>query len=866
MQLPLFFNGVAKTIQPLACLTSNFIYHFDYTMQNCNIMNKTQIDLEILLPEVPDERDECVARIIHLLESKRGIERVHVVPEEKGAKAQLCFHYNPDLVSINQVEKMAQQAGAEITEAYGHLLIETSGVRYPRHARLIELKLADLKGIISVAVSGTGFIQLEYAKKEVSEKEIADAIKKNGLAIKRVQDFHHHAEGAHTHEHKHDHTHDHKHEHGDHAGHNHAHGGIFGTKTELIFSLICGAFLAIGFGLSFIKGISVYIPIASYCIAYFFGGYYTTKEAIEGISKGEFEIDFLMLVAAIGAALLGAWAEGALLLFLFSLGHSLEHYAMEKARKSIAALADLAAKTALVKRNEQWVEVSIEELQPGDIILIKPNTKIAADGIVIAGRSSVNQAPITGESVPVDKMAVEDNAIDIKGADKLPEQNRVFAGTINGSENLEIKVSRAASDSTLARLIQLVNEAQTQKSPTQNFTDKIEKYYVPAVLILVVLLLFAFLVIDEPFSKSFYRAMAVLVAASPCALAIATPSAVLSGVARAARSGVLIKGGKPLEELGSLTAIAFDKTGTLTEGKPQLTGAFPLNGHSTEELLTIVTAVEQLSDHPLAAAIVKGAKAQLQQDVPAATNIKNIIGRGLQAEYSGKQVYVGNKELFIEKNGALPDEVKAKMEELEAAGNTTMLAESDGVFIGIIALMDKARPEAKATLAALTQTGIQKMIMLTGDNQKVADAVAKEIGITEAWGNLLPEQKVEAINKLTANNLKVAMVGDGVNDAPAMAKSTVGIAMGAAGSDVALETADIALMADKLDNLPFTIGLSRKARRIIRQNLVISLGMVAILIPLTLAGIADMGPAVMGHEGSTLVVVFNALRLLAYRK
>ncbi|HTM66358.1 MAG TPA: heavy metal translocating P-type ATPase, partial [Flavipsychrobacter sp.] len=443
---------------------------------------------------------------------------------------------------------------------------------------------------------------------------------------------------------------------------------------------------------------------------------------------------------------------------------------------------------------------------------------------------------------------------------------RVFAGTLNGGEALEVKVTKLAADSTIARLVQLVNEAQTQKSATQNFTNKIEKYYVPAVLVLVALLLFAFLVVDEPFSASFYRAMAVLVAASPCALAISTPSAVLSGVARAARGGVLVKGGKPLEDLGGLKAIAFDKTGTLTEGKPRLTGVIAFNGTTEDELLEIVIAVEQLSDHPLAVAIVKGAKERRDKEIVIATDVEAIPGRGIKAVHKGKTIYIGNKELFNEKGFQLPEEIKRQAEEKERQGNTTMLVQQDDKLIGMITLMDLPRKEAKATLSELKKLGIRKIIMLTGDNQKVADAIAKETGITRAWGNLLPEQKVSAIEKLRRREKKVAMIGDGVNDAPAMAKSTVGIAMGAAGSDIALETADIALMADQLDNLPFAIGLSKKAHRIIRQNLVISLGMVALLVPLTISGLAHIGPAVIGHEGSTLVVVFNALRLLVYKK
>lgn len=825
-------------------------------------MEKTRIDLDIVLPEVPDEKDECINRIIASLQEKKGIEKVHVIPKEKSSKAQLCFHYDASLISVNEVEQLAAKAGAEVTEHYGHLLLEVTGIRHVRHARLIEETISKAKGVLSVSVSASGFLQLEFNKQEMSKESILDVVKRNVLKIKNVEDFHVHktVAGKSSHE-----GHDHKHEEGE-GEHDHSHGGIFGQNTEMIFDLICGLLLGIGFGISFIDSLPSYFPIIFYVASYFFGGFYTTKEAVESIAKGRFEIDFLMLVAAIGAACLGQWAEGCLLLFLFSLGHSLEHYAMEKARKSIAALTELAPKTALLKNGSDVKEVNIDELKQADIIVVKPNSKIAADGVVINGTSSINQAPITGESIPVDKEPVNDLNFDIAKADKLEAKNKVFAGSINGSGTIEIKVTKVAADSTIARLVKLVNEAQTQKSPTQNFTDKLEKYYVPAVLILVVLLLFAFVVIDEPFSTSFYRAMSVLVAASPCALAIATPSAVLSGVARAAKAGVLIKGGKPLEELGSLTAIAFDKTGTLTEGKPKLTGVYPLNGISEEALLEVVIAVEKLSDHPLAAAIVKGGMEKLKKEIGSASDVQAIQGRGVKANYNGAVIHIGNKELFTEKNNSLPGEILSKVDDLERQGNTTMIVQQAEQFIGIITLMDVARSDAKETLQQLSKTGIKKMIMLTGDNQKVAEAIAKEVGITNAWGNLMPEQKVQAIEKLRSSEKKVAMVGDGVNDAPAMAKSTVGIAMGAAGSDVALETADIALMADRLENLPFAIGLSKKASGIIKQNLVISLGMVVILIPLTILGIAHIGPAVIGHEGSTLVVVFNALRLLAYKK
>lgn len=835
-------------------------------------MKKLKLQLPLILPEVPDEKDRCVQTLIQRLEGKNGLEKVHMAGADHNGIPQLCFHYEPDLISIEQIRSIASQTGASITEAIGHKLIAVEGIRHSRHARLIERNLLDLNGILEASVSASGMIRLEFDNGKIDEAKIIKALRKEGLGIAdtagNAGKYLHSIKETEKVQEVQKPDQEPEHEKGEDEDEEHIHGGPLGKNTELIFSIISGILLGIGFGLSFVDVIPSWVSLSLYIGAYFFGGYYTAKEAIETIIKGGFEIDFLMLVAAIGAAILGEWAEGALLLFLFSMGHALEHYAMNKARKSIAALAELAPKTALLKKNGKTEEVGIEKLVVGDIIMVKPNTKISADGVVVNGESSVNQAPITGESVPVDKVPVADPEKDYSKEKDIKTENRVFSGTINGNNTLEIKVIKEAKDSTLSRLVKLVNEAQTQKSPTQRFTDKFEKYFVPSVLALVLLLNFAFLVIDEPFSKSFYRAMAVLVAASPCALAISTPSAVLSGVARAAKSGVLIKGGRPLEDLGVLTVLAFDKTGTLTEGKPKLTEVVALNNMDEVDMLKMAIAVETLSDHPLAKAVVRDGKIRLEgTDIPEAKELEAVLGKGIKATFGNDKVYIGNLELYEALDDERPSEkIQEEVKALETKGNTTMLIRRNSEYIGIIGLMDTPRKEAKRTLEQLKKLGIKRMVMLTGDNQMVADAVAKEIGLTDAWGSLLPEEKVDAIKKLREKESKIAMVGDGVNDAPAMANSTVGIAMGAAGSDVALETADIALMGDKLELLPFAIGLSRKAKGIIKQNLWISLSIVAILIPATILGIANIGLAVLIHEGSTLVVVFNALRLLAYKE
>ncbi len=635
--------------------------------------------------------------------------------------------------------------------------------------------------------------------------------------------------------------------------------------SELIFAFTSAAFWLVGFVLGLITDTPDGVLTGIFIVAALFGGYFTAQEAIESVRNRRFEIDFLMLVAAAGAAVLGKWEEGALLLALFSVGHALEGYAMGRARRAIEALAELAPATALVRDGSGEREVPVEQLEIADIVIVKPNERIPADGFVIAGTSSVNQASLTGESIPVDKLPVGDVTAAASDPERVPASSRLFSGTINGAGQLDLQVTRLAADTTLSKLATMVREAETQASPTQRFTDRFERIFVPAVLGLVIVVLFVGPPLGSSWSDAFYRAMAVLVAASPCALAIATPSAVLAAVARAGQLGVLVKGGGPLENLGTLRAIAFDKTGTLTEGRPRLTDVAPADGVAESELLSIAVAVESRSDHPLATAIVRDGAERLDgRTPPPAEGVSAITGRGIRATVAGADVLIGNVALFDD-NGGIPPDVVATVEALQAAGRTIMIVKRDTRFLGTLGLMDTPRPAARAAIAEIQEVGIRRAIMLSGDHQLVAESIARDVGLTEAWGDLMPEDKVAAIERLRQEEGKVAMIGDGVNDAPALAHATVGIAMGAAGSDVALETADIALMGDDLAKLPVVIGLSRKASRIIRQNLYLSLGMVAFLIPATIVGFVGIGLAVLFHEGSTLVVVANALRLLGHQ-
>ena len=654
-----------------------------------------------------------------------------------------------------------------------------------------------------------------------------------------------------------------QHDHKEH-NHNHDHGGIFGKRTELYFAILSGVFFLMGLILARVPGVTPWVSLICFIAAYFFGGYFTLLEAIGKIRKGEFEIDFLMIVAAIGAAYIDRWGEGALLLFLFSLGHSLEHYAMNKASKSIKALGELSPKTALLKNGGDLKEIPVEELRLNDIIVVKPNTKIAADGVIVKGSSSIDQSSITGESIPVDKTAIHDVS-DLPPFEKLDPSHIVFTGTINGDSMLEVQVLKLNADATISRLVKMINEVETKKSPTQLTTKKFEKWFVPIVVVLVISLCFLHLIIDETVHDSLYRAISVLVASSPCALAISTPSAVISGIARAANKGVIIKGGRALEDLGSLTTIAFDKTGTLTEGKPRLTNAIALNGYDKKEFLELVLDVESLSDHPLARAITKDLMDEYKvENISRSSNMEAIQGKGVVAQYNGGHIYIGNGQLMKEKGIQILGEIQDQIDQLQKEGQTIMLVGYKQRAIGLLSVMDVPRKSAAPTLERLRKIGIKQLIMLTGDHQNVADSIAAQIGLTEAKGNLLPEDKVKAIGEYVNKGIKIAMVGDGVNDAPAMANSTVGIAMGAAGSDVALETADVALMSDRIESLPFVIGLSRKSKSIIKQNLWASMGIVAFLIPATLFGFANIGVAVAIHEGSTILVVINALRLLRY--
>jgi len=571
-------------------------------------------------------------------------------------------------------------------------------------------------------------------------------------------------------------------------------------------------------------------------------GYEIAKDGFSFlIFRRKLSIDFLIIVAAIGSFFIGHGEEGAAVVLLFYVAEFLEDYATERARRSIHLLMKLAPETAMVRRDGKEVKVHVHDINIGEIVVVRPGEKIPLDGIVIKGVSSVNQAPITGESIPVTKK---------KG-------DEVYAGTLNNEGYLEIRVTRQADETLLSKIIKLVEEAQKVKSPTEKFIDKFSKYYTPFVILLAVTVAtIPTFIFGLPFNEWLYRALVLLVVACPCALAISTPVAMVSAITSAARNGVLIKGSAYVEEIGKVRVFAFDKTGTLTEGKLEVTDIIGLT-HSEEEILTIAASLEALSEHPIAKAIVEYAKSK-EVKLKEVTDFKAIPGKGVMGKIDSEVYYVGSRRLF-ERLFSNFSEERAK--ELESRGKTVVFIGTEKEIIGIIAIRDKIREATIATIAELRKDGI-RTVMVTGDNERTAKAIADEIGIDEYRSELLPQDKVDTIEELSKESEHVAMVGDGVNDAPALAKANVGIAMGAIGSDVSLETADIALMQDDISKLPYLIELSRKTLEIVRENVLASILIKGSFAVLAFPGLITLWLAVaIGDMGLSLAVILNAMRL-----
>ncbi|QDR80408.1 heavy metal translocating P-type ATPase [Sporomusa termitida] len=586
------------------------------------------------------------------------------------------------------------------------------------------------------------------------------------------------------------------------------------------------------------------LEIALYVFAYIIGGYRKAWEGLQTLIKErDLDVDLLMIVAAVGAASIGYWQDGAILILIFSLSGALEGYTMEKTNQDIRSIMKLRPETALVLRGSTESRIRVEELQPGDLVLVKPGERIPADGLVRQGYSAVDQASITGESIPVDKIC---------GAE-------VYAGTINGQGALTIEVTKPAAATLLARIIRLVQEAQSEMPPSQLFVEKFERIYarivVGAALLLLVIPPYAF---GWSWDKTVYRAMIFLVVASPCALVSSIMPAILSGISNGARKGILFKGGVHLENIGNIKLVAFDKTGTLTEGKPRVTDIISLSAQSPDELLRLTAALEMLSEHPIAKAVVQAAQ-EKQLALPKAAELQAIPGVGVHGLVHQDEFRIGNLDCL--QAGILSAEHKQIAQQLEQEGKTVIYVQSRNQLLGLLAIQDTLRPQARNAVRALRRMGIQ-VAMLTGDNAATAQAIGRQADVDWIYDGLLPEQKVEIVKKLTTKFGQVAMVGDGVNDAPALATAAVGIAMGAAGTDVALETANVVLMADDIEKVAYAIALGRRTKKVVKQNIVFALGVVLVLVAGTFFDQVNLPVGVIGHEGSTLLVIASGLRLL----
>jgi Cd2+/Zn2+-exporting ATPase len=624
-----------------------------------------------------------------------------------------------------------------------------------------------------------------------------------------------------------------------------------GQRSRLVSVIVSGAFTGMGLALQWLKVEPEWFRLGCFGLAIVAGGWFIAPKAFGALRRRSLDMNVLMTVAVAGAMAIGEWSEGAAVVFLFALSELLEAFSVARARRAIQSLMELTPETAVVKDGESLRETPVAEVAVDSVIAVKSGARVPLDGEVVAGGSVVNQAPITGESMPVEK----------KPGDG------VFAGSINGEGSLDVRVTKPANDSTLARIIHLVSEAQSQKAPSQRFVDTFARYYTPAVFVVALLVwLVSPLLFAGAWSVWTYRALVLLVIACPCALVISTPVSIVSGLTALARRGVLIKGGAYLEAIGKLRVLAVDKTGTITEGRPRVTQIMVRGAKSEEELLRVAAAIDAHSEHPLAKAVVETAQ-QRGVSFTRATNYQARTGKGAEGDVDGHAYFVGNHR-FAHELGVCSEDLERQLAEMEAQAQSVVVVghrphgDCAGDVLGVLAVADTVRANAADAIRALHAAGIRKVVMLSGDNQRTVDAIAKQVGIDEAHGDLLPDQKIERVRALLAEHTHVGMIGDGVNDAPAMAAASVGIAMGTAGTDTAIETADVALMQDDLSQVAGAIHLGRRAMRVIQVNIIFSVAVKAVFLVLALLGYTSLWLAILADTGATLVVIANALRLL----
>ena len=779
----------------------------------------TRLDLPSFVPAETVGCDLCLTRFEERLQATTGVKEIHV----DRASGVAILHFDADLISQASLEAAAEAEATLLGTIYTHRVLPIEGMDCADCAMTLERGVGHLDGVRWVSVNFAGArMSLEYASTETDMAAISKRVSSLGYRVSNGE-----------------------------ATTDDDSSFIQRLRNDRgMLSLLVSAMLTIaGLAASWL-GAPTLASTALFVVAIVTGGVPIARKGYAGIRAAhQLDINALMTIAVIGAALIGQWSEAATVVVLFALGEALEGFTVDRARRSIRSLMNLAPAVATVRTHDGEREMPVAQIAPGDVVVVRPGGRIPADGLILAGQSTINQAPITGESMPVDKT----------------RGDSVFAGTVNGAGVLDVRVSLPASDSTLARIIHMVEDAQAQRAPTQRFVDVFARYYTPAVVVMAAAVaVIPPLLLGDSWLNWLYRALVLLVIACPCALVISTPVSIVAALSAAARSGVLIKGGAFLEIAGSLRALAFDKTGTLTRGEPSLTTVLPLNAADEIELLTLAAAAERYSEHPIGTAIVKAASARgIDLDrVPGNESVAH-SGLGIETLVNGSIVRVGTRRFVA--GDALETTVERQMTALEESGQTAVLVARDGAIIGLLGLADKLRPEAAAAIRAVKRAGIAETIMLTGDRREVAQSIANEVGVDSFEPELLPDEKVSAIERLLKRHGQVGMVGDGINDAPALARSTVGIAMGVAGSPAALETADIALMGDDLAKVAYAMRLSRSTKRIIFQNISLALVIKVVFLTLAIAGTATLWEAVFADVGAAMIVIANGMRLLRYR-
>jgi len=717
---------------------------------------------------------------------------------------------------------MSHQAIVQVVERPGHkvkeeekikkAVLHIEGMDCEDETSLIEKKMRSLKGLKSFQVDlMSQTLRVQYDPHLLSVQEIIKSIAETGMKARLERER--------------------------------VKGKTWWKEPRILSLISCGVFTMVALVLEKI-GIELASTIL-YAIAVISGGYYPARMGLAALKTLTLNIRTLMVSGAIGAIFLGLWEEAAILVFIYSLGDMLEAYAVDRARGALRSLLELMPKEATVRRNGQELTLPVEEVKTGEIIIITPGERIPLDGRVIAGVSTVDEAPITGEPIPLVKE---------KGME-------VFAGTVNQRGVLEVEVTKISKDTTLARIIHSVEEAQAKKSSFQRFGETFGKIYTPAMFALALgVMVIPVWFLGGIWSQWFYKGLVVLVVSCSCGIALSIPVAVISAIGNAARNGILFKGGVHLESAASIKTIAFDKTGTLTIGRPQVTDVIPIGNLSRNEVLGLSASLESRSEHPLGEAVVRKAR---EEEIPfsPADDFEALVGLGAKGRVNGREFFIGGMRLFLERK--MPVEpIQPLLSSLEEDGKTTILIGDQEKILGVIAIADRLRFEAKEAIKKLKEIGIRQVVMLTGDNEGTAKAIASEAGVDQYFARLLPEDKVEKVKQLRQGDGRIAMVGDGINDAPAMAVADLGIAMGAAGTDIAMETADIALMSDDLSKIPVALNLSKRTVKNIRQNIILSLAVIAFLVPTALAGWIGMVPGLLINEAGGLAVIINGLRLL----